>query len=640
MSAIIEQTLFEQEAYPTQMGFLFDSATKKLVIPDDDRYVAKCSFTYFILYTDNIDRQTAYDIQKGGNIISDSSAFLNTKNPNNWTFKSVNLTEQAVYYDGGRRAAFSAGTPYDFSNASDFEIGEGTFAQIANFAIWSRDLTKKEMDILRDSGGFIPESLRSSLLSYYPMQQYPFKDAGNVYGRGLDALVMFDAVGQFGFFAPNHGRLEGFSDVEVGLPKKRDSSLKDFYTNQLIEDGLLKVGNAEKHIVMPFSRLSEIDYFSPFCLKMQFIYNGNNHLSSVWGEGILGKSTLDNEFMIVNNFQKLPGLVFMFLKNGSVATGIRSLEFLEIGKEYEVLVAYNGGSPIVGSQLLFYINGKKQTVATFSASVTGLSNNSDFVISRKARFDGVSPKILLKTLEVFSFFPDTNDVKNIFDKKISGRKIRFNETDGSLVNDTLINYSSDDLISGAGFWLEKKSLLPKISQSLLIQTTQSIAKAVTACKGMGFSMKSGTITALSDIISNLPSIDKFYLNGIPYVNESALITALNLVDFAQVDLAFSADFTGTLSFVHTGVDYYLARHYYLSASIEIYEHKKLFDNGFLKNPSIEQQANYLHYYQGMEGSFINNVENRDLIGAENATVTGFADLAAARLACVDLDLLR
>ena len=198
-------------------------------------------------------------------------------------------------------------------------------------------------------------------------------------------------------------------------------------------------------------------------------------------------------------------------------------------------------------------------------------------------------------------------------------------------------------LAGSGTWIETLSSLPPIMQAVRILNAQSLNRSVNNCISIGFTVKiDSAITNISEIVAGLGTLSGFMLNGLEYDSEADLVTALNAVDWAHIDLIMSS-ITGSIGFAHTGVDYYLARHYYLSEAITLVEHRRNFGNGFFQNPILDQQFRYQHYFQCMEGSFIDNAgsgENWDLLENGNATGSGWADLATLRAACTDLGRLR
>lgn len=162
-----------------------------------------------------------------------------------------------------------------------------------------------------------------------------------------------------------------------------------------------------------------------------------------------------------------------------------------------------------------------------------------------------------------------------------------------------------------------------ILQGLLIETGISIGDTYTSIVGMGFTIQLlADIAALSDIITGLPSITRFRINGVEVANEAALIAGINNNNLCHVDLEW-ASASPTITFVHSGEDYYLIRDYYLDSLLSQKEAKRLTNNTLLSNPSVGLFQNKFNYYSlHNEGNYVAGVTNPENVPLIDVAILG------------------
>lgn len=180
--------------------------------------------------------------------------------------------------------------------------------------------------------------------------------------------------------------------------------------------------------------------------------------------------------------------------------------------------------------------------------------------------------------------------------------------------------------------IETLSGVAPVASAFFIETGLSFATTFANIVGVGFDTLVLTdITALTDIITGLPTITAYYFNGQKLANEAALITAININNICHIDLEF-ATASPTVTFVHTGDDYYLLRDYYLSEQLSLKEKNSLTNNLLLTNPEARIQSKFAAYRNLNNASFYENGSNvllSDQINSKNATVSGLTGATSA-----------
>ena len=627
----ILQGRFEREAYLSRIGLFFNGVGKKLTIKDLSRYGNTKCFSFFILPKSSSTNNTF--IKKGASFLP----LLNITTVNHWTF--IVMTPDGVnYYDGQYNGLFNVPSNADWSVTDDWVLFEDSDCYIANFAMWDKNLSQSESVALGQLGGAIPSGLRSNLLGYWTMQHYPYKDLSNIYGFGAGETVIFDSVGMFGVYASNHGRLEGFSDSEIGSSNRSSAvSIVDFYSkttpylNALnIEEGTYFQG------VLPVPSVIGYDRDFAMIFDSQVFSRSNVNL---WNMG----NVRGGMFMQFRS----TFLDFRLEYSGGSNDYRFSLPSLKVGVLQVYAMSFNSST----KEISFYLNGDMQNISlpVFEAVPSGgaitdlrlylgaLFNTSTQGPLRASFMRLYDRQLSHDELRFSGVRQPLDAVANFSLNEVSGNSFIEVIGSGAMSNTGL---SMDSQLHGSGLWLEKESGFPSLDKALLIQSSNSIRKSVNDCVGIGFTVKlNGVVSSVSDIVLGTGAISRFFLNGIEYSDESSLVTALNKAEWAHIDLVMIST-GGSIEFMNSGVDYYLGRHYYLKEAITLAEHARSFGNGFFQNPKLSEQDKYSHYFQCMEGSFIGNVENRDLLGGQNAVVVGYPDLNGVRNACVEIQELR
>lgn len=132
----------------------------------------------------------------------------------------------------------SATVSISFGVATDFYIGSDSsnayfVGNVGLVRIFNKALSQQEINQLVKFPYAPPSDLHANIIAEYIPQRSYFKDTGDIYGLGTDAILWFDSVEQYNYakvtpITANHGVMTGWSDAEV-VTEPEPTSVIDFY---------------------------------------------------------------------------------------------------------------------------------------------------------------------------------------------------------------------------------------------------------------------------------------------------------------------------------------------------------------------------------------------------------------------------
>lgn len=536
----------------------------------------------------------------------------------------------------------NSGDSRDFSGGK-FVIGEingtnpmeGVLSQIV---FYNKALSNQENLYRYQNGGFIPESSKANCIAHYALtERYAFKaDAAFILNHPQFIVgdnVFFDLVESYNHakitpLTANHAKAVNFTDDELGVINPSTQTVKkDFYNKETGNFFGLKCNGTDQYaqqdplttniVTTNRDNITLYAFFTEIndtgVTQIPILFRNGSAISFVFQFNVSG-----------DDFELSVEL------NGS--TGKATFDWSEWGKPLKVLGrkltedptgwTLNINGKILTPSSTTGTHGTTDTEFTFDQLTVGgaFSGGGTFdfdgIISEVAMWDRILTIEEERDLIGKDKIPSTGLLERVYLEKTSAATIdTFAGNSLTLNNYTLAEYHT--------YFLEKSTKLPEIREGLLIQTGISIAKTYTSIVGMGFTIKLLTdIANLSDIITGLPVITKFRINGAEIADETALVAALNINNISHVDLEFASS-SPTITFIHSGSDYYLLRDYYLSKNLTQKEAKKLTNNLLLANPTTGLfQKKFNYYALHNEGNYIAGATNPESVPLIDVDVIG------------------
>ena len=540
----------------------------------------------------------------------------------------------------------------NFSQAANVQIGNGGSNDedftVSHFACFDSNLTQGEVSHIDDIGGGMPDSVKDNCVAYYPLtERYGYDDT--VFFRFFDCVEQYN-IKKGSNLTANHAKAFNYTASELGTVNPQlTTHKKDFYKKERNYWGMLDFKNyrtliskivggvfnpldgTNEDFTLTFEGLPTIGvnaayYFFEFGSTFRLGFGLNSGIYPVMQVYFdNGASKLDS---IMDGANGIPAIKVTDKKNHiwQVKRLSTDLQFWVDG----VMVANTGAFQDEGT---IFATDRIQLFMDRGPAVKTSARVKRIVFAQ----GDVSLDDFLTSTYPSNVFVDLNF------NKINGTSMEDEGLFGTLSFRTDVTQADaayipeSSLLKGGGAWIDS-TLLPVTTQGLNIATGKQVSGSYTSINGIVISYRgAANITAITDIITGLPAINRILVNG---VVEANILNAFNDGNIVDVTLEFSAPFTGSINFVHTGVDYNISRVGTINDTLEFKEALELANNSLLANPSIGLQDKFVNYHLFNTGNISATPDNPDLIGAVALTLTGWVDQADVQSNIVDLNTLR
>lgn len=410
------------------------------------------------------------------------------------------------------------------------------------------------------------------------------------------------------FISANHAELVNYTDVELGLSTTDPATvIKEFYSKKELAFAFAKFNGTDSKVSTPHAaNLTMGDGLGAnvsFSITATFIPYANQARIFEKGQEL---STTGRQYILTVG--STGTIQFLIFSSSVLVIGTYNVTF---GKKYFVSATYdNTASDIrLGMRLMVWEDG----VLVSDDLGTSSPANVNIVASSETQLIGAGDNLHADA--------DISDVR-IHSVPLSytqSERVKQGEYSGSEISRWVLNDfptlgsgntakdvvgSNDGTTTNLIRANEVSSLIPEILNSLKHETGISISATYTSIVGMGFTIQLLTdISLLSEIITGLPAITKYKINGVEVASEALLIAAINHNELCHIDLEWSSA-SPTITFVHTGEDYELIRDYYLDETLTPRESKQLTNNILFYNPKQSDQTKFNYYALHNEGNYI------------------------------------